>query len=307
MPVATTLPQPEGSAAALLRQLGATSALDAAPWTSPRPFPVHVVAKKARPTNLLIVGCGRSGTHALTALLRRHGIAAMHEAHGREVTLGWPYTGHIGSAAGVSNWKEIWPMGGQPRPNDSHEPIFKLHRHPLFVLPSIAAGFTSSGRCRWPSERRWDARAWRCASSFVSLPVTAQAITDQTTCSLAYEARLRLALHYWVKWNLLGDRWANRKFQVENMSVDEIVQAWCAHCKQTRSCTCPQSAELLARNSSTGNSSTRRVRPTKGHGRKRAAITWEMLSSIDPAMTRVAQAMTLEYGYSLNGTNATAP
>ena len=60
-------------------------------------------------------------------------------------------------------------MSNQPHGSDLHDPIFKVHRHPLKAIKSIANGLTSSGACRNPSERRWDARAWRCATRFVPL------------------------------------------------------------------------------------------------------------------------------------------
>jgi len=134
--------------------------------------------------------------------------------------------------------------------------------------------------------------------------LSAKAIADQTTCALSYDARLRLALHYWVKWNLLGDRWATRSFQVETMNVGEIASVWCTHCEKAKTCVCPRTAKAVVLNTSSTSASAR-VRPTKGHGHRRASITWEQLLSIDPGMTRVALAMTLEYGYLLNGTNTT--
>ena len=146
----------------------------------------------------------------MTALMRRHGIRAQHEGRGGDATVGWPYTGHLDG-----NWYQLWPMNYQPRGTDSHDPIFKVHRHPLTAISSIAAGLTSSGRCRNPSEKRWDARAWRCATAFVPLPIAQDRIAQQTTCALDYTERVRLALHYWVKWNLLGDRWATHTFAVE--------------------------------------------------------------------------------------------
>ena len=187
-------PQPESAAAAALRRFGNASFLDA----TARPF---VSGPSA---TLLVNGCGRSGTHALTALLRRAGIHALHEGRGREATVGWPYVGR------TPDWRDLWPMSRQPRTTDAHDPIFKVHRHPLAAVGAIAAGLTASGACRGASERRWDARAWRCASRFVPLPITTADIASQRTCELGRRGRLKLALHYWVKWNLLADRCATR-------------------------------------------------------------------------------------------------
>jgi len=298
----SSAPSPHvGEAARLLREL--------LPWEAgfleaPRPFAPSASAGKRRgrtasPT-LLVNGCGRSGTHALVMLLRRAGISALHEGHGREATVGWPYAGHLNG-----NWKEYWPMSNQPHGgNDVHDPIFKVHRHPLTAIGSIAPGLTSSGGCRNPSERRWDARAWHCASHFVPLPVAQAAITAQETCKIVPDARRRLALHYWVKWNLLADLWASHTFQVETMTATDLMQRWCTHCSPPRTCQCPAAAaaaQLLARNAS---NQSERVRARKGHGanakRTRTPITWAQLEAIDKNMTLIAQQLALEYGYALH-------
>ena len=283
-------------------------------------------------TTLLVNGCGRSGTHALTGLLRRHGVMALHEGHGREATVGWPYVGRLDGS-----WNELWPMSNQPHGGDSHDPIFKVHRHPLAAVKSIANGFTSSGACKNPSERRWDARAWNAATRFVPLPVSRAAITEQTTCAADRPARLRLALHYWVKWNLVADRWASHSFSVETMTVVDVLQHWCAHCARAKTCVCPASAELALMSSGnqsesggggleqrrrhlvdqlpeawqrqkqqelmTGGSAAaaagdQRVRRRKGHGKKKGPpLTWEALAAVDADMTRVAKLLAQEYGY----------
>ena len=227
----------------------------------------------------------------MTALLRRNGISALHEGHGREATIGWPYVGRVDGS-----WNELWPMSNQPRGTDKHDPIFKVHRHPLTAISSIAAGLTSSGACRNRSERRWDARAWRCATSFVPLPISAASIADQTTCAIGADARIRLALHYWVKWNLLGDRWATRTFAVENVTIAEVAHHWCSHCRTAQTCSCPSSAQAALGNF-TGQGE--RVRARKGHGRKKLVLTWETLQRVDPNITAVAQHLASSYGYHL--------
>ena len=246
---AAAVPQPPSAAANALRALSldeGTQYLDGV-----RPFPDHGGRKKnyrARATTtLLINGCGRSGTHALTALLRRHGVSALHEGHGREATVGWPYVGRLDGS-----WNEYWPMSNQPHGGDAHDPIFKVHRHPLAAIKSIANGLTSSGACHNPSERRWDARAWNCATRFVPLPVPRPAIDAQQTCAIDRPSRLKLALHYWVKWNLLADRWATHAFAVETVTASDILQRWCAHCAKARTCVCPASAELALLGSAKG-------------------------------------------------------
>lgn len=297
-----------GVAARLLRELVAPA--DAAfLGVAQRPFAErHQLAQQPRhrgraraTTTLLVNGCGRSGTHALTALLRRSGVSALHEGHGREATVGWPYAGRLDGS-----WFEYWPMSNQPHGSDTHDPIFKVHRHPLTAVRSIAIGLTSSGACRNPSERRWDARAWRCATRFVPLPVPQPAIEAQQTCALGWTARVRLALHYWVKWNLLADRWATHTFAVETLTSTDIMARWCAYCERAGTCRCPPAATSLAAQSpavSMNVTTARqrdRVRARRGHGkRKGAPLTWTALSLVDANMTRVAIQLALDYGYEL--------
>ena len=275
-------------AVSLLRRLGDAHFLDA----SQRPFPAQPLA--GRSTNVLINGCGRSGTHAITSLLKRNGVLAQHEGRGKDnITVGWPYIGRF------HNWKLIWPMRFQPQADDAHDPIFKVHRHPLSTVNSIANGFTTSGKCRMnnPSETRWESRAWNCASKFVPLPITPTAIAEQTTCAFNRRQRLRLALHYWVKWNLLGDRWATHTFQIENVTVADITHRWCEHCARLGTCKCPQAAQNTA-NAGPG-AGTEKVRARRGHGRKKASLTWDTLIAIDSDMARVAILMAQQYGYNL--------
>ena len=275
-------------AVSLLRKLGAAHFLDA----SQRPFPARPSAGGS--TSLLINGCGRSGTHAITSLLKRNGVLAQHEGRGTDnITVGWPYIGRF------HNWRRLWPMRFQPQSDDAHDPIFKVHRHPLSTVNSIANGFTTSGACRMhnPSERRWESRAWNCASKFVPLPISPTAIADQTTCAFNRRQRLRLALHYWVKWNLLGDRWATHTFQIENVTIADVTHRWCDHCARLGTCTCPQAAQKTAKASP--GAGAERVRARRGHGRKKATLTWDTLIAIDSDMARVAILMAQQYGYNL--------
>lgn len=292
-------------AVALLRRLGDAHFLD----VSQRPFPAQPPNGQQGTTSLLINGCGRSGTHAIVALLKRHGILAQHEGHGEHnITVGWPYIGRF------HNWNVLWPMRFQPKENDAHDPIFKVHRHPLSTVNSIANGFTTSAACRMnnPSERRWESRAWNCASKFVPLPVTPTAIAEKTTCALSRRQRLRLALHYWVKWNLLGDRWATHIFRIEDVTVSDVTRRWCSHCARVGTCACPQSARSVAESVATaaagpkgkggkgaGGADSGKVRARRGHGRKKTSLTWEVLESIDKDVAAVAMLMARQYGYNL--------
>ena len=303
LPAATShspTPRPDSAAVTLYRSIsgGIAPGLDHAlrPFLDTRPPNIAPSKRTRSTTTLLINGCGRSGTHALVALLRRQGISALHEGHGREATIGWPYAGRLDGS-----WKEYWPMSNQPHGSDLHDPIFKVHRHPLKAIKSIANGLTSSGACRNPSERRWDARAWRCATRFVPLPVPQPAIDSQQTCALDWPSRLRLALHYWVKWNLLADRWASHSFAVESVTAANILQRWCAHCDRVQTCRCPPSAEAALRSNQTGTGGRgERVRARRGHGKaKGLPLKWQVLDAVDHNMSRVGKQLALEYGYRL--------
>ena len=71
--VASSGPQPVSEAAATLRALAA----DGAPYLNgARPFSDSgkSMYRSRSTTTMLINGCGRSGTHALVALMRRHGV-----------------------------------------------------------------------------------------------------------------------------------------------------------------------------------------------------------------------------------------
>ena len=187
-------------------------------------------------------------------------------------------------------------MSMQPKYKDAHEPIFKVHRHPLTAIASIAAGFTSSGGCKNTSEKRWDARAWRAALQFISLPVKPADVDAKTTCDYSHGHRLRLALHYWVKWNLLADQWANYKFKVENFTIQDITRKWCSYCEDKGTCECSPLAPQVS-----SNLTLEGARPRKGHDPKKRidkeSLDWEDIRKVDPPMADVARALAEEYGY----------
>ena len=90
LPAATShspTPRPDSAAVTLYRSIfgGIAPGLDHAlrPFLDTRPPNIAPSKRTRSTTTLLINGCGRSGTHALVALLRRQGISALHEGHGR--------------------------------------------------------------------------------------------------------------------------------------------------------------------------------------------------------------------------------
>ena len=127
------------------------------------------------------------------------------------------------------------------------------------------------------------------------LPVSPEAIPAQKTCEVDADARLKLALHYWVKWNLLGDRWVTHSFAVENLTIVNVAGRWCAHCDAAKTCRCPEAARRVVR-----NATEEKVRARRGHGRKPLTLTWATLERVDRKMAAVAKTMAVWYGYALD-------
>ena len=79
-----------------------------------------------RRKELLITGCGRSGTRYMVALLERHGLEIKHEEMGRNGIVSWCMA--VDSAA--TPW-------GPPRRDYDFNNIFQQVRSPLKAIPSI--------------------------------------------------------------------------------------------------------------------------------------------------------------------------
>eukprot|EP00966_Prymnesium_polylepis_P263213 6079746-Prymnesium_polylepis.3 len=281
----TPLRTSSSAAVSLLRRLAPqdVAALEA----SERPFPVAAGDSGSR---LLVTGCGHSGTHAVFSALRNHGIDASHEGIGRQATVGWMY-----AAAGAHrNATDLWTFRNTALLlRAGHDPIIKIHRDPLFVVTSIARGFTENGRCQ---QGPYDMLSWALAARFVSLP-EARAIGRWQTCRLDRTARLRMALHYWVKWNLLSDRWATLGLRVEQLTFQTIAAAWCTHCRRESHCVPIPSAVCRAAHgdSHSAQSTVRELR--SDHNSTTTTVSWKELLDVDPGMTLVARLLAEDYGY----------
>ena len=270
----------------LLRRIAPQDA--AAVDSSRRPFPMMIPGLADPGSRLLVIGCGHSGTHAIYSTLQRHAIAASHEGIGRQATVGWMY-----AADGTHpNASDLWTFRNKAPLQTPHDPIIKIHRDPLFVIAALANGFTENGKCY---QGPYDALSWNVAARFIPLP-EARAISRGWTCRLDWDARVRMALHYWVKWNLLSDRWATMRFQVENLTFSVLASAWCAHCQRVGHCQQVPTRVCKAGAVPTGKHS--RVRETRGgHNSTSRPMAWNELAILDPGMTLVARLLADEYGY----------
>ncbi|KAL1496587.1 hypothetical protein AB1Y20_014192 [Prymnesium parvum] len=271
---------PSAEALALLRRLAPDDALSLA--AARRPFPL--ASPLAGTSRLLITGCGHSGTHAVHAALRRHRLAASHEALGADATVGWPFAAHGAAAA------DLWPFRNASLLLAPHEPIFKLHRDPLFAVAALARGFTEDGRC---IQRGYDGLSWALAGRFVSLPEP-KAAARWYSCLLEPRARLRLALHYWVKWNLLADKWAAASFRVEALTFGRLAAVWCEYCARAASCV-PAAARVCG---AQGGDAERVVGEARtGHNSTANPVTWGELLQVEPGMAIIARLLAEDYGY----------
>merc|ERR1712187_716338 len=49
-------------------------------------------------------------------------------------------------------------------------------------------------------------------------------------CCGTEKERITMAMSYYLKWNLLSDKFADRSFQVEKMDAKQFMSAWRYHC-----------------------------------------------------------------------------
>ena len=260
-------------------------------------------------SRLLFVGAGRSGTHAIWNMLNNMSIAAGHETlhNGDEATVGWPFAARCEPSIAACGWRfpkgGIWVERGGRLPSAKMDPyglIFKVHREPLATIYSLAKAFAAEEYC---SESiyaaRADARSWRYATAVIGSPVN---VSATHTCQLKHEMRLRLALHYWLQWNLLSDAHADVRFSIERVSAAAIASAWCDHCHARRGtlrtpCQCPAAARVLAHAADAGDKKPS-PRDSRRRGNSTTIENWSQLNRLDPMTACMAQTLAVkEYGY----------
>ena len=259
----------------------------------------------------LVTGCGRSGTHAATAMLARAGLNAVHEnGHlgDNTVFVSWPAAAYERSATYWRGWQ-------------CFAPIVKVHREPLNAISSIASGFNAHGVCgsgkrsatssttvngskvpdvstanaRPMDEAGWDAVSFQLANQVISLPLVNETNNFAQCCRLSRHERILLALNYWVGWNELADSVATHSVPIESLAADSFQSIWCAYCGASGNrCACD------ARSLSTNASSVAESRPdhnlssTEVRG---VPLTWQELYAIDATAAKQAAALARAYGY----------
>ena len=250
---------------------------------------------------VLVVGCGKSGTQALTSLSKHTVLPLHHEWFGHFSVVDWRMGGLLHECARRDpQWRVCYGA------------VLKVHRSPLETMSSLIAGFTSCGHCdesqcrnlrrdySSPGPRHalsfmlnWqDVFSWRVAKRFanVSLPNTSR------TCALPRATRLRMALEYWVRWNELSDTLASWSFAIERASMEEIVRHACLAMHDTPASWCTQSPR-----SSVVFSPSRKVNSSYQQ-RERPLLTWSEIEEVDPesaGLARRARGLARSYGYTL--------
>jgi hypothetical protein len=208
--------------------------------------------------------------------------------------------------AGTARALQYWHSSEHP----CFAPIMKMHREPLQAIASLVAGFNGDGGCSSASHRFSDLVSWKFASKYVWLPGEdliqlniSPLPTNMTPCGQPRHWRIRLALHYWVKWNVLSDSVSRFSFQIEDADPLEMLHTWCNACRRNEaSCNCPlddmhekQRRDLEFR----FNESLRSNHPhhINRHRQRTTTITWAELWSIDENMTSFALQLSNAYGY----------
>lgn len=132
---------------------------------------------------LLVTGCGRSGTHYTSELLKRLGLDVPHERVGRNGAASWK---HIvsGTFVYVGKRREV--------EIDSRGFTRVLHqvRHPLKVISSM---------------QTFSASTWQFMAKFIELDLAAPPV--------------RRAMQAWVGWNRLIEPRARWRFQIEQLAA----------------------------------------------------------------------------------------
>ena len=128
---------------------------------------------------LLVTGCGRSGTRYITSLLRLMGLRVKHEHLGRDGIVSW--------CAAVDAKEVPW---GDSISGYQFKHVFHQVRHPLAVIPSLLSF----------QERSW------------------MYICRYTPCTMEESVLLR-SIKYWYYWNILAQEKASWTYQIESLPI----------------------------------------------------------------------------------------
>jgi hypothetical protein len=134
--------------------------------------------------DLLIIGCGRSGTKYISSLLRELGVDIGHEKYGVHGISHWYFT------PGHHMTKAPWGAPGILFGDYDYKHIFHQIRNPLDAISSITT-FTP------PS--------WAWLSQWVPLKKT--------------DTILHKSMKYWYHWNVMAEKNAHWSYRVEDFSI----------------------------------------------------------------------------------------
>ncbi len=131
---------------------------------------------------LLVTGCGRSGTHYTSELLKRLGLDVPHERVGRDGAASWK---HIvsGTFVYVGKHREVEIDGS------GFTRVLHQVRHPLKVIASM---------------QTFSASTWQFMAKFIELDLAGPPV--------------RRAMQAWVGWNRLVEPRARWRFRIEALA-----------------------------------------------------------------------------------------
>ena len=153
---------------------------------------------------------------------------------------------------------------------------------------------------------------WRPIDDVVVRPHrSAQAKVPYYPCWQHPHWRLKLALHFWVKWNVLSDLVSTGSFQIENITRSRFESIRCQSCARTqgRPCQCDTVSNdeiTLSSNVSVKHHATPKpIEEGTGQGSPFGKmpyhrVTWALLRSVDSRMTDAALSLASSYGYTIS-------
>ena len=142
--------------------------------------------------DLLVTGCGRSGTSYIARLLKEGGLRIEHEAMRADGTVSWFF------AADADHMPPWGDSGGHPISAYHFEQIVHQVRHPLHVIGS---------------SQTLHADSWAFAGRYIPLKDT--------------DSPLLRGMKYWMHWNLLAQRKARHTYRVEGLADKKLFATFC--------------------------------------------------------------------------------
>lgn len=222
--------------------------------------------------NILITGCGRSGTRYVSYLIDQLGLDVGHERMGRD---------------GIASWYMAVASDRSPFGPASADYLFKiiLHqvRHPLAVIPSTLS---------------FKGRSWDYICENLGLD--------------PHQEPLRLGLAYWYSWNLRAGELADWRYRIEDIAdifsefchrlgVPPDPKALDAVTPDVNTRRYGRVYHLVQetciRTRWLGKAGKMMYQLEQGSAGKASKLSWSDLWRLDPVMTRRARELARSYGY----------